>query len=623
MGKELRTMNGLDARANHHESCLPLAKRKQNLILENGNTNKQHRQIKLFGSQLVCIQCYWNVVGNPCANTSSIEIVTEEETISAAMEAFIHFKCFTLLAFLYLIVSSGLPPGVICKHSKNSVLDNASSSMHDKFFYYVGSLPTSFDANSPSVSSPSSSSSTSSLTPLTPAESSVSTITSRNKGTLITTSNQNANHNDNNNNILQILTNNNKRRSHSAARSYKHDDDNNEKHDKEFYESNKRYSSPVNDDYEDTTTIGMRNVIPDKNKFHKSAAASSSLSSYSTASDSFPAMYLMNSHYELESPLISNPVDVDGSRGEVNGDLSDRVSIINSYIRRSSASATKTLPLLFHNDDDDDGSNSNNGEISSAVVTSLPAVALADANMALQQNVDEPDSVTPSLDNDNGGGDLTTEEYMNTVVNNVTGTTPLRGKCNETLQCFGEHVECRLGICKCQLGYLPRVDNGDLCGEASAHHVEVPTTDPTMIGVVVGLALMSVTLCVVLRLFAKARFRENRTIFNTPNPRLMNVSLLKGSKTLLRGNSAGGQRSRRGSQVSMASGQVEGQSPTNPMPDGNGMSAAAGSSHPHRVKPSRTLSTDTTNLEGTPTSSRPISSVNRNKFRQDSVASNV
>lgn len=41
------------------------------------------------------------------------------------------------------------------------------------------------------------------------------------------------------------------------------------------------------------------------------------------------------------------------------------------------------------------------------------------------------------------------------------------------------------------------------CAEASAYHVEVPTADPTMIGVVVGLALMSVTLCIVLRLFAK------------------------------------------------------------------------------------------------------------------------
>ncbi len=28
----------------------------------------------------------------------------------------------------------------------------------------------------------------------------------------------------------------------------------------------------------------------------------------------------------------------------------------------------------------------------------------------------------------------------------------------------------------------------------------------------------------------RAQFRENRTIFNTPNPRLMNVSLMKDSK---------------------------------------------------------------------------------------------
>lgn len=104
----------------------------------------------------------------------------------------------------------------------------------------------------------------------------------------------------------------------------------------------------------------------------------------------------------------------------------------------------------------------------------------------------------------------------------------------------------------------------------------------------------------------------------------MNVSLLKGSKTLLRGNSAG-QRSRRGSQASVASGQIEGQSPVNATPDGNGTSAAAAgsSSHPHRVKPSRTLSTDTANLEGTQASTKPASSVNRSKFRQDSVASNV
>lgn len=44
--------------------------------------------------------------------------------------------------------------------------------------------------------------------------------------------------------------------------------------------------------------------------------------------------------------------------------------------------------------------------------------------------------------------------------------------------------------------------------------------------------------------FFRARWRENRTIFNTPNPRLMNVSLLRDSK-LLHGHE------RRGSKMSV------------------------------------------------------------------------
>ncbi|KAJ8965352.1 hypothetical protein NQ317_012859 [Molorchus minor] len=56
--------------------------------------------------------------------------------------------------------------------------------------------------------------------------------------------------------------------------------------------------------------------------------------------------------------------------------------------------------------------------------------------------------------------------------------------------------------------------------------------DPTMIGILVAMFLMFITICVVLRLFSKARWRENRTIFNTPNPRLMNASLLKENKHL-------------------------------------------------------------------------------------------
>ncbi|KAF9415814.1 hypothetical protein HW555_006641 [Spodoptera exigua] len=70
------------------------------------------------------------------------------------------------------------------------------------------------------------------------------------------------------------------------------------------------------------------------------------------------------------------------------------------------------------------------------------------------------------------------------------------------------------------------------------------TLDPAMIGVLVGMALMFVIICVVLRLFSRARWRENRTIFNTPNPRLMNVSLLRDSKLLH-------SQDRRGSRVSV------------------------------------------------------------------------
>nr|CAI5850724.1 unnamed protein product [Callosobruchus analis] len=89
-----------------------------------------------------------------------------------------------------------------------------------------------------------------------------------------------------------------------------------------------------------------------------------------------------------------------------------------------------------------------------------------------------------------------------------------------------------------------------------------------MIGILVAMFLMFITICIVLRLFSKARWRENRTIFNTPNPRLMNASLLKekhherrGSKVSrgpsrqpsmasLRPHSPNSQGSRRGSRAS-------------------------------------------------------------------------
>jgi len=54
--------------------------------------------------------------------------------------------------------------------------------------------------------------------------------------------------------------------------------------------------------------------------------------------------------------------------------------------------------------------------------------------------------------------------------------------------------------------------------------------DLTMVGILVVLGLMFIVICVVLQMFAKAQFSENRSIFNTPNPRLMNVSIVKGSE---------------------------------------------------------------------------------------------
>ncbi|XP_069976200.1 uncharacterized protein, partial [Penaeus vannamei] len=81
-------------------------------------------------------------------------------------------------------------------------------------------------------------------------------------------------------------------------------------------------------------------------------------------------------------------------------------------------------------------------------------------------------------------------------------------------------------ICVCREGYLmddyPNVGLGCVDDGSSQS-----TVDPAMMGVLAGLALMFVIICVVLRLFSKARFRENRSIFNTPNPRLMNASLFK------------------------------------------------------------------------------------------------
>ncbi|GBP53873.1 hypothetical protein EVAR_96780_1 [Eumeta japonica] len=124
---------------------------------------------------------------------------------------------------------------------------------------------------------------------------------------------------------------------------------------------------------------------------------------------------------------------------------------------------------------------------------------------------------------------------------NINESCIFNEQCSETTL----KTECRHGRCACIYELVPvKSAEGYSCvGET---YVEEPirTIDPAMIGVLVGMALMFVIICVVLRLFSKARWSENRTIFNTPNPRLMNVSLLRESKLLH-------SQERRGSRISM------------------------------------------------------------------------
>lgn len=121
--------------------------------------------------------------------------------------------------------------------------------------------------------------------------------------------------------------------------------------------------------------------------------------------------------------------------------------------------------------------------------------------------------------------------------------------CFFTEQCeqMTEQTECRDGRCICRFEMNPifKPDGTVECRATMNKPIEPEKyIDPAMIGVLVAMAVMFIIICVVLRLFSKARWRDNRTIFNTPNPRLMNVSLLRDNK-LLHG------QERRGSRMSV------------------------------------------------------------------------
>ncbi|XP_031842304.1 EB domain-containing julius seizure protein isoform X2 [Nomia melanderi] len=105
---------------------------------------------------------------------------------------------------------------------------------------------------------------------------------------------------------------------------------------------------------------------------------------------------------------------------------------------------------------------------------------------------------------------------------------------NEQCEARVSQTECRDGRCICIFEKIPvtQPDGVTVCVAEQKEEPNLQYVDATMIGVLVGMALMFIIICVVLRLFSKARWRENRTIFNTPNARLMNVSLLRENKLL-------------------------------------------------------------------------------------------
>lgn len=110
--------------------------------------------------------------------------------------------------------------------------------------------------------------------------------------------------------------------------------------------------------------------------------------------------------------------------------------------------------------------------------------------------------------------------------------------CQLDIQCQrrDKNTKCNhdFNLCECQSRYIAKsYSKGQhWCVEPNKSQKVLDTSigshvDYTTLGIMAGLALMFIVICVVLQLFAKAQFAENRSIFNTPNPRLMNVSLLK------------------------------------------------------------------------------------------------
>lgn len=115
--------------------------------------------------------------------------------------------------------------------------------------------------------------------------------------------------------------------------------------------------------------------------------------------------------------------------------------------------------------------------------------------------------------------------------------------CRRNGQCLkiDKNSECDDDYCRCKDGfYLFNDVNGTSC----LPDVELQTMRPfgmdpktdngmseeNMVPIIVCLAIMFVGMCVALQLFSRARFRNQRTIFNSPNPRRSHMKLGSGKR---------------------------------------------------------------------------------------------
>lgn len=115
--------------------------------------------------------------------------------------------------------------------------------------------------------------------------------------------------------------------------------------------------------------------------------------------------------------------------------------------------------------------------------------------------------------------------------------------CQNDTECPIVNAVCINQTCACKMGFTtqtnasadascisphqpagpPSSGSGGAGGGSGKKHNYQPSQSENMIPMIVCLAIMFVGMCVALQLFSRARFRNQRSVFNSPNPRLLHL----------------------------------------------------------------------------------------------------